>query len=265
MAVLGDQEGVLELRRAPPVLGYRRPAVRPDVVVDRAQGEHGLDGERHPGFHDHVAVRVVVMRHDQAGMERPADPMPGEVPHHPVAEPPGVRLDHPADRVQRAARRHRADAAHHRLVRPLDQQPRLLVHVAGQERRVGVPVHAADVGGDVDVDDVPVVDQRVVGDPVADDLVQRSAQRLRVTAVAERAGVGAVADQEVVADLVQVVGRDARGHRRADRLQGLGGQLARHPHPLDDLGRLDVRFPGPGVLAAHVLRPRDVRGNLTGG
>ena len=265
MAVLGDQDGVLELRRAPPVLGHRRPAVRPDVVVDRAQGEHGLDGERHPGFHDHVAVRVVVVRHDQPRMERPADPVPGKVPHHPVAEPPGVRLDHPPDGVQRAAGRHRADAAHHRLVRALDQQPRLLVYVTGQERGVGVAVHAADVRGDIDVDDVAVVDQRVVGYPVADHFVQRGAQRLRVTAVPERAGVGAVADQVVVAHLVQVIGRDARGHGRADRRQGLGGQLAGHPHPLDDLGRLDVRLPGLGVLAAHVFRPRDVRGNLAGG
>ena len=186
-------------------------------------------------------------------------------PHHPVAEPPGVRLDHPADGVQRAARSHRADAAHHRLVRPLDQQPRFLVDVTGQERRVGVPVHAADVRGDVNVDDVTVVDHRVVGDPVADHLVQRGTQRLRVAAVAERAGVGAVADQEVVAHLVQVVGRDAWGHSSPNCLQGLGGQLARHSHPLDDLGRLDVLLPGPWVLAAHVLRPRDVRGNLAGG
>ncbi len=265
MAVLGDQDGVLELRRTPPVLGHRRPAVRPDVVVDRAQGEHGLDGERHPGFHDHVAVRVVIVRHDQARMERPADPVSGEVPHHPVAEPPCVRLDHPADGVQRAAGCHRADAAHHRLVRALDQQPRLLVHVTGQERRVGVAVHAAEVRGDVNVDDVAVVDQRVVGDPVADYLVQRGAQRLRVTAVPERAGVGTVADQEVVAYLVQVIGRDAWGHSGTDRLQRLGGQLAGHPHSLDDFGRLDVRLPGPGVLLAHVLRPRDVRGNLAGG
>jgi hypothetical protein len=265
VAVLGDQDGVLELRGALPVLGHRRPAVRPDVVIDLAQGEHGLDGERHPRFHDHVAVRVVIVRHDQPGVERPADPVPGEVPHYPVPEPLGVRLDHPADGVQRAARRHRADAAHHRLVRALDQQPRLLVHVAGQEGRIGVPVHAADVRGDVDVDDVTVVDQRVVGDPVADHLVERGTQRLRVTAVAERTGVGTVADQEIVAHLVQVVGRDARGHGGANRLQGLGGQLARHPHPLDDLGRLDVRLSGPGVLAAHVLRPRDVRGNLAGG
>jgi hypothetical protein len=265
VAVLGDQQGVLELGRASPVLGHRRPPVRPDGVVDRAQGQHGLDGERHPRFHDHVVVRIVVVRHDQPRVERPADAVPGEVPHHPVPEPAGVRLDHPADGVQRAARRDRPDTAHHRLVGSLDQQPRFLVHVAGQEGGVGVAVHAADESGDVNVDDVAVVDQRVVGYPVADDLVQRGAQRLRVAAVAQRAGVGAVADQVVVAHLVQVVGRDARGHSGADRRQRLRGQLARHPHPLDDLGRLDVRLPGPGVLAAHVLRPRDVPGDLAGG
>src|SRR6202041_1370547 len=49
VAVLGYQDGVLELGGALAVLGYRRPAVWPDVVVDRAQGQHRLDGERHAG------------------------------------------------------------------------------------------------------------------------------------------------------------------------------------------------------------------------
>jgi hypothetical protein len=118
---------------------------------------------------------------------------------------------------------------------------------------------------DVNVDDVAVVDQRVIGDPVADHLVQGRAQRLRIAAVAERARVRAVADQEVVAHLIQVIGRDARGHVRAHLGQRLRGQLARHPHPLDDLRRLDVGLAGLGPLPAHVLRPRDLRGNLAGG
>src|SRR5690606_39364941 len=56
--------------------------------------------------------------------------------------------------------------------------------------RSGVAVHALVVGGDVDVDDVAVGDDGVVGDAVADDLVQRGAQRLGVALVAQRAGVG---------------------------------------------------------------------------
>ena len=109
-------------------------------------------------------------------MEGQADPVPGEVAHHAVAETAGVLLDDQAHRVQRAARGDGLDAAHHRLFRALDQEPRLLVHLTGEERRVGVAVHAADVGRDVDVDDVAVLDHGVVRDAVADDLVQRGAQ-----------------------------------------------------------------------------------------
>jgi hypothetical protein len=265
MAVLGDEDRVLELRGPLAVLGHRGPPVRPDVVLDRAQREHRLDRERHAGFHHHVVVRVVVVRHHEPRMEGGTDPVPGEVPHHAVAETLGVRLDHPADGVQRASRRDGPDAAHHRLVRPLDQQPRLLVHLAGAERGVRIPVHASDEPGDVHVDDVAAGDQGVVGDAVADHLVQRGAQRLRVTAVAERGRVGAVADQEIVPDLVQVVRGDAWSDVPAHFLQCLRGDLASHPHARDRVGVLDVGLAEGGAFLADVLGAGDVRGDLPGG
>ena len=79
------------------------------------------------------------------------------------------------------------------------------------------------------------------------------------TQVSSRPGWGSFAP------LVQVIGRDARGHVRAHLGQRLRGQLARHPHSRDDLRRLDVGLAGLGPLPAHVLRPRDLRGNLAGG
>ena len=100
-----------------------------------------------------------------------ADAVPGEVADHAVAEALGVRLDDPADDVDLAAGLHGVDRPHHGLVRALDEQPRLLVDVADEVRLVGVAVHAADVGRDVDVDDVAVLERAVVGDAVADDLV----------------------------------------------------------------------------------------------
>ena len=90
--------------------------------------------------------------------------------------------------------------------------------VAGEERRVGVAVHAVDVGGDVDVDDVAVLDHRRVGDAVADHLVERGAARLREALVAQRRRVGAVVDHVLVRDAVELVGRDAG----RDGLAGLG-------------------------------------------
>ena len=126
-----------------------------------------------------VELRLVVVGDDQAAVEGGADPVAGELADHAVAEPAGVALDHPADHVDPAAGPDRLDAALERLAGPLDQQPRLLVDVTGEEGGVGVAVHAVEVAGDVDVDEVAVLDDAVVGDAVADDFVDAGAQALR--------------------------------------------------------------------------------------
>jgi beta-galactosidase len=265
VAVLRDEDRVLELSGALAVLRHRRPAVRPDVVIDRAQGEHRLDRERHPRLDDGVAVRVVVVRHDQAGVERRPDSVPGEVPHDAVVEPLGVGLDDAADDVEPPAGPHRLDPAHHRLVRALDQQPGLLVHLARQERGVRVTVHAADEPGDVDVDDVALPHDRVVRDAVADDLIQRGAQRLGVAPVTECRGVRAAGDEEVVTDFVKVVRRDPRLHVAAHFGEGLRRDLPGRPHAFDRVRVLDIGLAERRELLAHVLGALDASGNLPGG
>src|SRR6185437_4190412 len=245
--------------------GEHGPAVGPDLVVYGAEREHRLDGEGHARLHGDVHVGVVEVRHDQAGVERGADAVAGEVANDAVAEAARVGLDDTADGVEGPAGSDGPDAAHHGLVGALDEQPGLLRRVAGQEGGVGVAVHAADVGGDVDVDDVTVGDDGVVGDAVADDLVERGAQGLGVAAVAERAGVGAVVDEEFVADAVELVGGDAGLDVVADLGQGLGGDLAGHPHALDGLLILDLGLAGPRVAFSDVLGPGDARGYLAHG
>ena len=94
-------------------------------------------------------------------------------------------------------------------MRALDEQARLLVDVADEVGRVGVAVHAVDVGRDVDVDDVAVLERAGVGDAVADDLVDARAHRLREALVAEGRGVGAVVEHVLVGDGVELVGGDA--------------------------------------------------------
>jgi len=59
---------------------------------------------------------------------------------------------------------------------PLHEKAALLVNVADQERRVRVAVDAVDVGGDVDVADVAVLEASRVRDPVADAFVDRRTQ-----------------------------------------------------------------------------------------
>jgi alkyldihydroxyacetonephosphate synthase len=123
VAALGHQHGVLELSSPPSVPGHGRPAVRPDVIADGAQGEHRLDRERHPRLHHDVGLRIVEVRDDQPGVERGPDAVPGEIAHHAVTESPGVGLDHPADGIQRPAGRHHADPPHHRLAGAPHEQP----------------------------------------------------------------------------------------------------------------------------------------------
>ena len=62
------------------------------------------------------------MRDDEAGVERGADAVAGEIPDDAVAEPARVGLDHAPDRVKRPARRYRPDAPHHRFARALDEK-----------------------------------------------------------------------------------------------------------------------------------------------
>src|SRR5690606_29356836 len=107
-------------------------------------------------------------------------------------------------------------------------------------RRAVVAVHALPVEGDVDVDDVPLLQHRAVGDAVADHLVDRRAQRLGEAAVAERGRVGTVGDGELVPDAVELVGGDPRSHRGAHVLQGLCGETGGAADAFDRLRVVDL-------------------------
>ena len=191
-------------------------------------------------------------------MEQRADAVAGEVTDHAVPETLGVALDDPADDVERPAGRHRADRSVECLLGSLDQQPRLFVDLADQERRVRVAVHAADERGDVDVEDVALDGLRRIGDAVADDLVQRGAQRLRVAAVPQRRRVGAVVTQELVTDAIEFVGGHAGHDVAADFGERLGCEPPGDAHRRDRLGVLDLDLAALlPVRLADVVRPLD--------
>ena len=84
------------------------------------------------------------------------------------------------------------------------------------ERGVGVAVDPVEEDRDVEVDDVAVDERPVVGDAVADDLVDRRAQRLGERAVVQRARIAAAPDALLVAQGVELVGGHPGRHRGAD-------------------------------------------------
>ncbi len=93
--------------------------------------------------------------------------------------------------------------------------------------------------GDVDVQDVAVLQLPLAGNAVADDVVDRGADRLRIAAIVQRRRHRAMRDDEVVAQLVQRAGRHARPHMRGDHVQRLGRQPAGGAHPGEVLRRVD--------------------------
>ena len=116
-------------------------------------------------------------------MEHLADAVPDERLHD--DKPVGVRvlLDRAPDVGDRRAGPHRFDAWSRHSDVDADELRGLRVEPADAEGGVGVAVHAADVDGDVEVHDVAVGQGTVVGDPVADHLVHRGAERLREVVV----------------------------------------------------------------------------------
>ncbi len=202
------------------------------------------------------------MGDDQAGVKRGADPVAGEIAHDPVAESSGIRLDRTADDIHLTARGHGFDAPVQRLPGAVDELGDRVGCAPGDERLVAVAVEPVPERRDVDVHNVAIVENRVVGDAVTDDFVHRGADRLGVAAVAECRGVGAVGDEELVADGVEFIRGHTRSHGGADQLDRFGGDPPGLADELDLIGRVDVSARGRRrPRSPDVFRSRNARRN----
>src|SRR5216683_2566834 len=83
-AVLENGDGMLEVRGERPILGHDGPFVVQGTDVRTADVHHGLDGERHAGHEPGTTLRLAVIRHLRVLVERRADPVSHQLPHHRV-------------------------------------------------------------------------------------------------------------------------------------------------------------------------------------
>ena len=107
---------------------------------------------------------------------------------------------------------------------------RLDADLADQVHPAGVAVPAVEDRGDVDVDDVAVLERAVARNAVADDMVDRGAAALRIAAIAERRGDGAGVERHPVDDVVQLLGGDAGDDMGDERVEDVGGEPAGGAH-----------------------------------
>ena len=179
---------MLPLRRQRVVGGDDRPAVGEAADAGAAGVDHRLDGEDHPGLQLEAGAGAAVVQHLRLLVELPADAVAAELAHD--ARSRGSRRSFwivCADVAEVRAGPHGADAAPHRLVGDVDQPPRLDRRRADVEHAARVAVEAVLDHGDVDVDDVAGLQLLVAGDAVADDVVDRRADRRRIGRVARAA------------------------------------------------------------------------------
>ena len=258
---------MLELCGALAVAGDHGPVVIPQVPFDGAEGQHGLDRENH-ALTDLGVVggcRIVV-GDDEARVELTTHTVTGVVANHTVTETCRILLNDATNHVDLAARLHSLNRTVQGLFGALNQQAGLFVHVADEQGLVGVAVHAVQVCGDVQVEDVAVLQHGGVRDAVADDLVQGGAHGLGVAAVIHGGGVRAVVANVLVDQHVNLVGGGAGYANLGCFNDGACRDLAGCANPLNFLGGVHVRvvtLVGGGLT--HVLGANNVRGDRAHG
>ena len=135
----------------------------------------------------------------------------------------------------------------------------LFINVAHRESSVGVAVHAFKENGDVNVEDVAVLEGPAVGDTVADNFISGGTNRLREAAIIQRTGVAAALKHGLVRDAVQRIGGDSGTNGLAGDFQNLGSGLASFAQPLKFL-RIQQCFAAAfsGAAALGIVRRRNV-------
>ena len=153
-----------------------------------------------------------------------AQAMAAKVADHAIAVLFGMALDHRADVTQMIAGLGLFDAQHQAFIGYLDQAARLDRRFARDEHAAGVAMPAIDQRGDVDIDDVAILEPIVAGDAMADDIVDRCAAAMGIAAIAQGRGHAAAVERHAPDDVVQFAGRDAGHDMRYQRVEYLGGE-----------------------------------------
>ena len=156
-------------------------------------------------------------------MKKLPDTVTAKIAHNAVALTFGMALYGVADIAHCIARFRLFDAQHQAFIRYIDEPARLERHIADQKHPAGIAVPAINDHGNVDVDDVAVLECLVGWNAVADDVVDRNAAGMRITAIADRCRHSAGSKDEIAHPIIEVerhgTGHDMR-HQHVERRSG---------------------------------------------
>ena len=182
-----------------------------------------------------------------------ADAVAAVFTHYAVAIGLCMVLDRMADVTQARAGLDLADSGPHRLKGHVHQAPRLGGDVADHVHLAGIGDKAAFFQGDVDVDDVAVLEDLLgAGHAMAHHLVDRGVDGEGVVVLSEAGGAGLQIFTDKGFDgAVQLQGGAAGGDKTIEHVEHLGQQAPGFAHHSQLGGGLD-----------HQLRPR-IRSGLS--
>ena len=209
-----------------------------------AEIDHRLDREEHAGLEHDALAGAADVDDVRLVMEQAAEAVAAEIAHHAHVLGLDEGLDGVTDVAGGGARLDNGNAAHHRLVRHLDQPLGPPGDLADRVHAARIAVPAVEDQRDIDVDDVAFLHRLVVGDAVADDVVERGTGRLAVAAIHQRRRQGAVVHGEVVNELVDGRRRHAGLDVLGQHIEAAGGQLAGLAHAVEGCGTVDLDLAG---------------------
>src|SRR5476649_629090 len=206
--------------------------------------DHRLHGEEHDGLEHDAFARAPDVDDIGLVVEQAAEAVTAEVAHHAHVLGFHVALDRGADVAGGGAGADGGDAAHHGLVRHLDQAFGAARNFADGEHAAGIAVPAVEDQRHVDVDDVALFKRLVAGNAVADHVIERGAGRLLVAAIHQRRRQGAVIERIFQHQFIYFFGRHARLDMLDEHIETSRHQLPGLAHGLEGSRAVDLDLAG---------------------
>lgn len=167
-----------ELRRPLPIHRHRRPIIRPDHIPIRPQSHHWLNRKTHSLLRCTDGLISSIVRHTRQTMKYRVDTVSTERSNHTAVSLPRMRFNHIPISPEQRPRLDQLDRHVQALPGCFDDPDGIEIRfslVPDVVRLVEIAVVPAVVKRDVDVEDVTVHQDALVGDTVADDFVEGGA------------------------------------------------------------------------------------------
>ena len=223
---------MFELCRIASILGFNGPFVAQELGVMGASVDHGLNGEDHPCFDEVSGVFECLVVDIRFLMEGNPDPVSGVFSDDAVAVPfgmagdfvsdiaesvPGINLLHPD---------FEADPSH------LDEIGSFFGDLADREHPGCIAEISVDDRCNVNVDNISLLENHAFFRyPMTDGIIERDTGVSRIIMVSDTGGLATVCKDIGVAELIELLCRDARFDIGCNHIERGSCELRRLPDP----------------------------------